>query len=473
MKAALATTGLAACAHVGEGASQASRPNVLWLFTDEQRTDSLGCYGSPWARSPAIDRLAREGVAFQRAVTPAPVCGPARLSHFTGQYPTQTGVWHNMTQALPEAEHLTALFEAAGYQTAGIGRNHFMSSNPPFQTVWNKHLSDQVSWFSYAEGYDEAEYDVVKYPGEPYKWIFGGRFPGPVEDTSEWQTIEEGKKWLRGRDAGAPFFLRLAFNAPHTPVSVPPPFDDCILEDAVQYPADVEAPSPAEPSWIRDGLRRSADARLMSPEQIRKARRYYYGFTAFVDWVIGSMLEWMEGEGLLDNTIVVFAADHGTHIGDFGLVQKQTFYEPSVCVPYVFWRRDGFARDVRLTTPVETRSLLPTLLGLAGIAQPEATAGLSLARCLREGVEPPADPVFSMFTLGSFPELEHDDPLMMVREGSLKLSVRFAPEPMDLVLTDLDADPSERENRADQSAYRDALDRLLAMAVARMETAGR
>ena len=130
------------------------RPNVLWLFTDEQRTDSLGCYGSPWAHTPALDRLADEGVVFANAVTPSPVCGPARLSMLTGKRCAETGVWYNLRGDLPRFECLTGLFEQAGYRTAGLGRNHWCCSNPPFQTVWTKHLSRHVSYYHYADEYD-------------------------------------------------------------------------------------------------------------------------------------------------------------------------------------------------------------------------------------------------------------------------------------------------------------------------------
>ena len=137
LKGGIAAMTLASVAHSGE--TGARRPNVLWLFTDEQRTDSLGCYGSPWAHTPALERL----------------------------------------------ECLTRLFERAGYRTAGVGRNHWCCSNRPFQTVWTKHLSRHLNWFDYADEYDEAAFEVVKYPGEPYHWIFGGRFPADASETSE------------------------------------------------------------------------------------------------------------------------------------------------------------------------------------------------------------------------------------------------------------------------------------------------
>jgi len=469
LKGGMATMTLASAARAA--AHRPQRPNILWLLTDEQRTDSLGCYGSPWAHTPALDRLAAEGVVFANAVTPAPVCGPARISMLTGQRCPQTGVWYNLGKGLPRLECLTRLFEQAGYRTAGLGRNHWCCSSPPFQTVWTKHLSRHLNHFDYADEYDEAAFDVVKYPGEPYHWIFGGRFPADASETSEWECVERGKQWLEEGARGQPFFLRLAFNAPHTPVATPVPYDTLIPEDAIRLHAETETPSPAEPDWITAHLRKSADARLLTPDQTRKMRRYYYGLVAFVDELIGGLLAWMDEHGYLENTIVVFNADHGTHLGDFGLVQKQTFFEPAVTVPYLFWWPGGFAQGRTFETPVETRSLIPTLLDAAGVDMPADVRRASLAACLRAGVEPASEPVYSMLTLQSFPELAHSPPLVMVRDGSCKLSVCFDPAPSDVVLVDLSEDPHERENRAAWPAYEPTTRRLLALAREQVESA--
>ncbi|MCC2685019.1 MAG: sulfatase, partial [Paenibacillaceae bacterium] len=274
-------------------------PNILWLMTDEQRTDSLGCYGSAWAKSPYLDRYAREGVIFQNAVTPAPVCQPARTALLTGQYPNKNGVWYNVggKNSTP-LRLLVPLFEEAGYRTASFGKSHY--HNPQrraFQTEYRKVMGDVVKWSGYNEKYREEDFGAVHYPPKPYPWILGGTFPET-----------------------------LSFNAPHTPVIPPYPFDQLIAKEDIRYPAESEGPSSGSPRWISETLRSFADSAHLTDEQIRDARRYYYGETAYVDYQFGVLLEWMQERRLLDNTIVVFVSDHGTHIGDYGLVQKQTFY---------------------------------------------------------------------------------------------------------------------------------------------------
>ncbi|HUW60363.1 MAG TPA: sulfatase-like hydrolase/transferase [Candidatus Bathyarchaeia archaeon] len=449
--ATLAAGTAAGCATYHRKTQPAKRPNVLWLMTDEQRRDSMGCYGSPWAATPNLDALARDGVVFTRAVTPAPLCTPARCSLLTGRYPSETGVWTNHDGASPPLPFLTEVFHAAGYDSATFGKQHYSSRNRAFQVEKGPVLSRAVDYFKYAPQYDARDYDVVQYPNLPYRWIFGGRYPEPIEHAAEYQVAAQAKQWLEERDTSRPFLLRLSFNCPHTPVSVVAPFDTIIPEGAVQFPPETESPPDEPADWLSRDLCSIAGSDCMGREEILKARRYYNGYVSYADHLFGDFLRWMDGRGLLENTIVGFVSDHGTHIGDFGLFQKQTFYEPAATVPYFFWYPRGIARGARLDVPVSTRTLLPTLLELSGLEPPEGLQGASLARQLRRGVKPERAPVFSGFTLASFERTPGDklrpgERIVMVRDGSWKLSLIHSPEPHDGFLVNLDEDPFERRN---------------------------
>ena len=433
------------------------KPNILWLMTDEQRTDSLGCYGSSWAQTPNLDRIAGEGVLFRNAITPAPVCLPARASFLTGRYPSSTGLWWNVIDGHNELDHLTYIFQEAGYRTASFGKGHYGSSNPAFQTEGNLTYGDAVRPFAYTDGYDPAEFDVIQYPPEPYPWIFGGVYPEPGEKKAEAISIRNAISWLEEHPADTPFFLRLSFNGPHTPVVPPEPFDTMINSDDVKFAT--EGVLDGRPKWIADSLGAIADSSRLSADQIRRMRAYYYGEVAFLDAQCGILLDWMRERGLLENTIIAYVSDHGTHMGDYGLVQKQTFYEPVVTVPFFFHYPAALAKGIEINTPVEARSLLPTFLQLAGLPIPDHCEGDSLAGTLIEGKEPQAKPVFSEFTLGSF-EIRHDDRLVMVREGDWKLSLCMDPEPFDGALYNLAEDPYEVESLYGRPGYKDVEDRL-------------
>ncbi|MBS1676473.1 MAG: sulfatase-like hydrolase/transferase [Actinobacteria bacterium] len=462
---------------------RAARPNVLWLMTDEQRTDSLGCYGSAWARTPTLDRLAAEGVRFETALTPAPICAPARSAILTGRHPSETGIWSNdqaegvagvqSDAAIRPAPPLTGAFAAAGYRTASFGKHHHLTDPPrAFQTQrhdvhehlaarerWEADLwlSSEVDYCGYAERWDQADFDVVQYPPEPFPWILAGRFPGDPSETAEARVVAEAEAWL-GEVAGAPdpFFLRLSFNGPHTPVAPPAPWDTCVDPREIVLPGPTEVPA-GSPPWLHDYAAIASSARL-SASELDRARQAYYGEVAFLDSLIGGLLDRMDARGLLENLVIVFCSDHGNHLGDFGLLQKQTFFDPAVNVPYLFWAPGliGSPRVVR--TPVGLIGLLPTLLDLLGLEVPRGLGGLSLAATLTGGVEPPARPVFSEFM--PLAEVRRADRLVLVRDGAWKLSARLGPELDELLLVDLGRDPEERVNLADDPAARPERDRL-------------
>jgi len=464
------------------------RPNVLWVMTDEQRTDSLGCYGSEWARTPTLDRLAAEGARFETALTPAPICAPARSAILTGRYPSETGIWSNdqaegvagvQSEApMRPAAPLTGAFADAGYRTASFGKHHHLTEPPlAFQTQRNdvhEHLaarekweadlwlSAEVDYCGYAERWDQADFDVVQYPPEPYPWIFAGRFPADWSETAEAQVVAAAKGWLgKASAAPDPFFLRLSFNGPHTPVAPPAPWDTLVDPRDVALPGPTGLP-PGSPPWLRDYAAIAASSRL-SDAELDRARQAYYGEVAFLDWLIGGFLDWLGERGLLENLVIVFCSDHGNHLGDFGLMQKQTFFDPSVNVPYIFWAPGMIGARRVVETPVGIIGLVPTLLDLAGVGAPRGLEDLSVAAALTEGAEPPARPVFSEFM--PLEEVRPADRLVLVRDGSWKLSARLGAELDELHLVDLVSDPEERVNLADDPAARPVRDRLARLIV--------
>jgi arylsulfatase A-like enzyme len=473
--------------HIGTRMGQAEPPNVLWLMTDEQRTDSLGCYGSRWARTPTLDRLAREGVLFRRASTPAPICGPARTAILTGRRPAATGIWSNdQVEGLAEPgcgghpgrppAPLTRHFADAGYRTASFGKHHHRTVPPEaFATQaddYHRHreasergdddlwLAREVGYFGYARRWNQDEFDVVQYPPEPFPWILAGRFPGHWTRTAEAQVVHRAKGWLDDAGAaGRPFLLRVSFNGPHTPVAPPAPWDTIVAPGDLPDPRPVSLPS-GSPPWLHDVARTAASSRLTSA-QLQRARQAYYGEVAFLDWLIGDLLAWMETRGLLENLVIAFCSDHGCHLGDFGLLQKQTFFEPALNVPYIFWGPDRIASQPPVETPVGIIGLVPTLLDLAGLQPPPDLAASSLAGPLTTGTPPTPAPVFSEFS--PIPEIRDGERFAAVRDGAWKLSARLRPEPDELLLVNLEDDPLEQVNRADDRDARPVRDRLVGL----------
>ena len=436
------------------------KTNILWIMTDEQRTDSLGCYGSSWAKTPNLDRLAREGVLFKNAITPSPMCVPARISILTGKYPSEIGIWNNKC-IKEEEEHLTYCFKEAGYRTASFGKKHYGTNKKAFDIELAFSLSNEVGYEKYDDKYDEKEFDVIKYKGK-VKWIMGGIFPALVTETQESKVVELAKDFLLEKDEDIPFLLRLSFNGPHTPVVAPRPFDTVIDKESIKIPPETEGARKALPQWTKVLMDEYAGSDIMEKEFFERCRRYYYGYASYIDYEIGSFLGWMARRGLLDNTIVVFVSDHGTHFGDYGLVQKQTFYDPVVNVPFIFWYPNWFKAGLKVDTPVETRWLLPTLLDVVGLNVPERTNCSILTDTLCGGKESDPKPVHSEFILNSNPDLSQDK-IFMVREGKWKLSAQYNKEQLmvNAFLLDMEKDPYEQNNLYGNKEYCEIGSRLI------------
>lgn len=438
--------------------TQNTRPNILWVMTDEQRTDSLGCYGSAWAHTPYLDSIAKRGILFECAITPSPVCTPARTSILSGRYPSQHGVWWNHNEE-EYIEYLTDYFHQQGYLTMSVGKHHYGSKNQAFTTESNQVLSDHVDYFSYRDkSLNLSDYDLIQYPPEPYPWVFGGRFPGREEETAESSVVGTALHWIDQYATGArqqPFFMRVSFNGPHTPVTVPAAFLDAVTEDDIRYPAEVERTSVSSPSWVSDSLAKFSRSRRLTDAQIRRARYYYYNYVSYIDDQIGKLLHALDSNELLDQTIIVFLSDHGTHLGDYGLLQKQTFFPTTVQVPFIVSFPKSWVTNQRIKTPVAIHSILPTLLDFIGCKYPDDTAP-SLLPSLLEGLEPESGPVFSELTLGSF-GIRHADRLVMVRDGDWKLTLCLDPAPGDGGLYHLPTDPHELANLYRDPDYRDVV----------------
>lgn len=441
-------------------------PNILWLMTDEHRTDSLGCYNSSWAASPNLDRLAERGTRFQTAATPSPVCVAARTSIFSGLYPHNTGIWFNIPRnSGPGFSMLTDIFHQAGYASASFGKQHYVNDRNVFQTETALSEGVQaVSPFEYRPPYNGRDFKMLQHPG-PNPWILGGRYPEDPASKSETRAVDACINWLSAKkNENSPFLLRCSFAGPHTPVVPPAPYDSMISPDDINIPGETETMPEDAPQWIRHDQAVQRDGTCFSSGQVRQLRSHYYGFSAFIDAQFGRLLDWMNARGLLENTIVAFTADHGTLLCDYGMVQKGSFYEPDVNVPLIL-AGPGIKEDTVLSTPVTTLSLLPTLLELAGLDVPDACEAPSLAPALQSGSEPLCEPILSEISERYPHKLTGlSEPLEGVRLGLRRAMLRMGdwkycccldPDPIEPTLHNLKDDPFERRNLSGSSETAD------------------
>lgn len=358
--------------------------NILWIQTDEQRTDSLGCYGNSRVRTPNLDALARRGTVFLEHHVQSPVCVPSRVCELTSRYPHQTGIlnnsvhytwgrWPEGVSAFPE------LFAAAGYVTVNLGKYH-----TPHHHTWleNWHFEwfpDEAHFTGLAERFDEEAHEVIHlgHRGK-HSVILSGRYPRVAGGrTPQSYLVDHALDWLRMYEhVRRPFLMRVSFLAPHTPVLAPEPFY------SMYDPADMDWDVPDETvltSRPRYELPAgdSAVYHAHTDAEYRRMRCTYYGLVSHIDQQVGRLLDALTELGLLENTIIVYTSDHGDLMGEYGQFQKGMFYDLTTRVPCLI-AGPGVPVGRRETRLTESVDLAPTLLRMAGLPIPEAMVGRDL-----------------------------------------------------------------------------------------------
>ena len=347
------------------------QPNILLLFTDMQRFDTIGALGNPVIRTPHLDRLVREGTAFTAAYTPSPVCVPARCSMHYGRYPARTGVADNTAMPPDRGDSMPAALHALGYRTAAIGKCHFTPDklakrgfdtrlvqeeccSDPATDDYCRWLAERGSSCDEPHGTRGEMYyipQVSLHPAEehPTQWI-GDR---TVEFLSE------------RRGEAEPWFLFSSFIHPHPPFAPPKPWHKLYRSPSMPLP---ELPPDPEAllCWInRVQNRYKYRDQGIDRQLLRNIKAYYYATISFVDFQIGRILAELEAHGELDDTLIVFASDHGEYLGDCNCFGKRGMHDASARIPLLV-RGAGFSAGARCETPASLVDLFPTFLRAAG-----------------------------------------------------------------------------------------------------------
>lgn len=436
-----------------------NRPNALLIMTDQQRPDTMGFRGETSCRTPNIDRIAREGISFDRAITPCPLCLPSRASLFTGVYPTQNDMMDAQVGYLDDCQMLDH-FRGAGYQINYAGKWHMGEGN--IGDFTDRHAGDSTPEYS----------QWCKDQGLIDGWMFNDpktrttRTPSmsipkvhvqdlPVDKTNEAYVTDFAIEMLESRDKDKPFFQVCSFNGPHPPFMIPEPYFSMYNSDGVPEPENFGPQAgevkPNQTSFYRDLFNDHSD----DFKDWRASFAVYWGFVTMIDDQIGRLFKTLETEDLLDNTIIIFTSDHGENLGSHGLWQKMVPYSQSVQVPLLLRAPMVDLADVRTDTPASLIDMAPTLAALCGLKRLPVWSGANL---MDELASPSCDrAVFSMQRpLGDW--MKTTD-WRMIERGQFKY-VWYADGSNELF--DLEKDRFETQNLIDDSKYSDRLASLRA-----------
>ncbi len=363
---------LGVSAAASAGAAKATRPNILFICTDNFNPNVLGCAGHPMIRTPNIDRLAKEGAYFNAAYCGSPVCAPARASLFTGMFPSDVDSWCNSTPLNGDRPTWGHRLRDAGYYTMATGKLDLTSNvDLGFEQVDTTHghevRPDITSLFR-----RPLCYRVDERPS-----IDGRILNAEHEDV---RTLHNARSFLRDKAPGLsqPWAMFVGFVGPLPGFRVERQYSGIYSPDAVpvpRVPADYLETMP-EPWEATRAYKRIATP---IPEQrVRRAIAAYYGNVTAVDERIGEVLSQLERSGLRGNTVVVYTVDHGRSLGEHGMWFHNEPTDHSSRVTMIV-SGPGIPAGKRIDTPVMHVDLFPTLLELAGASIPAGLRGHSLA----------------------------------------------------------------------------------------------
>lgn len=450
------------------------KPNILWICSDQQRFDTLGCYGNPFVRTPVLDSLAGESALFENAICQSPVCTPSRGSFLTGRYPVTSRTRQNGAD-IPSGEILvTKLFHDAGYYCGLAGKLHLSACNPASGcTKTERRIDDGYDEFHWSHDtgngwglYNEyyrwlSDVHHTAYKTEPLKesrWVRRGM---PAERHQTHWCARKAIEFIESRKAGdKPWLFSINMYDPHHPFDPPADFLEPYLKDpeAIPLPSYRKGEEADKPRWQRKDHRGAygGSAGFPFPEmrdsEHRLVRAAYWAMCDLIDKELGTVLESLERTGQRDNTIIIFMSDHGELLGDHGIYLKGPFfYECSVKVPLIINWRDHIKQN-RYRALVELNDLPQTLLELCALPFHEGMQGKSLAPLLTGAAgDSHHESVYCEY-LNAMPW--HRDPpafATMVRTGRYKLVAAHSDNSGELY--DLEEDPGEHYNRYRDGAY--------------------
>lgn len=410
-----------------------TKPNILFVFTDQQHRYALGCMDNPNVLTPNLDRLAQRGVLFRRCYSNDPVCGPFRGTLMTGQYSSRCGVLHNGYPLPGGTTTFADAFNAAGYQTSWVGKWHLGGNgNGPI----TEDLRGGFQRFKGYQCYNGFYKDVCFYDGQDQEHQYDYHRTDVTTDIA----ISE-LELLAGKDN--PFLLMMSYQAPHYPEQPAPEYEALYTGKAIVRRPNCQEIDPFTPTYSPRSPRpveNDPDFQRYG-SSLDEYIRLYNAMCTQIDANVGRLLDALERLGVADNTIVVFTSDHGDMQGSHGLKNKCLPYEESAGIPLIM-HVPGLAGGRVSDALVSGIDMMPTCLELAGLPPVDGVDGTSISPYLQGESESTQETIFA----------ERGDWCMIVRNGWKLAAERQDDGLAPTLMTNLHEDPYELQNRAEDEA---------------------
>jgi len=348
--------------------------NVLVILCDQLRADFLSPYGGPEEVSPNLAHLAAEAAVFDKAYSVKPLCAPARMTMLTGMHPCTCPV--PIPGSVPT---VASMLSRAGYRTAALGKMHMQPPRGPYgfdELILSEDTGpgmflDDFHRHCAEEGYVEWTHGLDNFDVLPVE------NPLPEDKTVTWWNAHQAERFLRERAGPSqPFYAVASFVKPHPPYDPPRPWSRLFSAADVPTPVGRDRGEQDYPELVRLYRQASGVEAIERLGLVERIRAHYLGLVAQIDDEIGRLLSALDEEGLAENTLVVFSADHGDMLGDHHLFMKFYPYEGSGRIPLIL-RGPGVSPG-RWDRPVSQLDFVPTILQFCGLPIPPHCQGLSL-----------------------------------------------------------------------------------------------
>ncbi|MBN1292198.1 MAG: sulfatase [Candidatus Latescibacteria bacterium] len=419
-----------------------NRPNIIFILTDDQRWDAVGCAGNPIIQTPNMDRLAENGTWFERAFITTPICAASRASFFTGLYERKHGYSFGtppLSRACTDISY-PKLLKQNGYRSGFFGKFGIEVEDGAVENMFDEYENlFRDPYFKNVDGVERHLTDIIG---------------------------DKAIQFLRDNPQNIPFCLSVSFNAPHAEDNDPrqyiwPHACDELYKDIVIPPPDTADPSFFEklPEYLKTSMNRERwKWRFDTPEKYQEMVKGYYRMISGIDMVIGRLTEELARLNLDSNTIIVLMGDNGYFLGERGFAGKWLMYDDSIRVPLIVYdpRMPSSKRDRVLNQMALNVDLAPTFLEYAGVEVPAAMHGESLVPLLNGEQVGWRSEVFCEHLCKLFPTIPQNEGIRTDRWKYL----RYREYPDSEELYDLAADPPEEINLAENSRYVQQLSEL-------------
>ncbi|PVE15334.1 arylsulfatase [Clostridium perfringens] len=454
-------------------------PNIVLIMVDQMRGDCLGVNGNEFIETPNLDMMATEGYNFENAYTAVPSCIASRAAILTGMSQKFHGrVGYEDGVSWNYENTIASEFSKAGYHTQCIGKMHvypernlcgfhnimlhdgylhFARNKEGKAATQIEQCDDYLKWFREKKGHNV---DLIDIGLDCNSWV--SRPWGYEENLhpTNW-VVNESIDFLRRRDTSKPFFLKMSFVRPHSPLDPPKFYFDMYKDE--------DLPEPLMGDWANkeDKENRGKDINcvkgIINNKALKRAKAAYYGSITHIDHQIGRFLIALSEYGELNNTIFLFVSDHGDMMGDHNWFRKGIPYEGSARVPFFIYDPGNLLKGKKgkvFDEVLELRDIMPTLLDFAHISIPDSVEGLSLKDLIEERDSPWREYIHGEHSFGE----DSNHYIVTKRDKFLWFSQRGEEQYFDL-----EKDPKELTNLIDSEEYKERIDYLRKILIKELE----